>query len=455
MRWESKSAFTVIAFTIVFSALAYGTVHQSIVAFFYLLTAIAAIFIAIGGFRGKFRIEFHPMMIPLAGAAIYGFIQVIPFGQLAEIAGVRGIEQTISLDPFQTRLASIHFTALLIFFWVLLSVIDDEARLRKLAGIIGVFGFLYAFFAILQSVLSPEKIYGIYESRFASPYGSFVSRHNYAAYILMALSIPLGLLFTGAIEKDKRLLLITAAAIMGSSLLLSGSRGGLVSAVAAVIFLLILTTGNESRKKFLVKAGLASLLGIAILIGAIFAGGENTLTRVAETASSTDVSTGRWHIWDVTYRIIAEGFPFGTGIGAYGIAFTRFDTNGGMDRVEQAHNDFLQAVSDAGVIGIILGGIFLYWFIRTGIKALKASKGYRRGIAVGAFAGCFGVVVHSFFDFVLHTTAISVLFLSLLALLIKSAELPQDEKTAVSMRKSKRHRTRRVEYLPRQSELID
>lgn len=449
MAWANRTAFVIIAASIVFSALAYGAVHQSTIAFFYVLMAAAAIFIAIRGFGGEFKFGVHPLMIPMAGAVIYGLIQVIPFGSTVEIAGVSGIATTISLDPFSTRLAAIHFVGLLLFFWAALEVIDMEARLKKLATLIAIFGFLYAFFAILQSVLSPDKIYGIYESKFASPYGSFVSRHNYAAYILMALSVPLGLLFTGTIDKDKRLLLITAAAIMGLSLLLSGSRGGLVSAFAAVIFLLILTTGNDSRKKLAVRVGLVVLLGIGILAGAIFVGGDNTLTRVAETAASTDVTTGRWHIWDVTFRIIAYGFPWGTGMGAYGLAFTRFDTNSGMDRVEQAHNDFLQAISDAGIIGILLGGLFLYWFFRTGIRSVRVSRGFGRGVAAGAFAGCFGVIVHSFFDFVLHTTAVSVLFLSLLALLIKSGEFAKNENTGELQHQSKRRKSKRVEYLPR------
>lgn len=449
MALANKIAFGIIAASIVFSALAYGTVHQSVIAFFYVLTATAAILIAIGGLRGESKIGLHPLMIPMAGAVIYGFIQVIPFGSLPEIAGVPGIYKTISLDPFSTRLAAIHFVGLLIFFWAALAVIDGESRLKKLAAIIAIFGFLFAFFAILQSVLSPDKIYGIYESRFASPYGSFVSRHNYAAYILMALSVPLGQLFTGAIDNDKRLLLITATAIMGLSLLLSGSRGGLVSAFAAVIFLLILTTGNDSRKKLAVRAGLAVLLGIGILAGAIFVGGDNTLTRVAETAASADVTTGRWHIWNVTFRIIAYGFPWGTGMGAYGLAFTRFDTNSGMDRVEQAHNDFLQAVSDAGVVGIFLGGLFLYWFFRTGFRSIRAATGFGRGVAFGAFAGCFGVIVHSFFDFVLHTTAVSILFLTLLALLIKSGEFGLNDTAGGFQDRGKRRKSKQVEYLLR------
>jgi hypothetical protein len=37
-------------------------------------------------------------------------------------------------------------------------------------------------------------------------------------------------------------------------------------------------------------------------------------------------------------------------------------------------------------------------------------------VATGALAGCFAVLIHSFFDFTLHTTANALLFLVLAAL---------------------------------------
>ena len=74
----------------------------------------------------------------------------------------------------------------------MLAYIDNAKRLRKIVSVITIFGFLYAFYAILQAVLSPERIYGIYEPRFATPFGSFVNRHNFAAFMEMSIAVPLG-----------------------------------------------------------------------------------------------------------------------------------------------------------------------------------------------------------------------------------------------------------------------
>ena len=412
MTWANKLAFFLIAVIIVFTTMAYGTVHQPVLAAFYLLVALVTLLWAVDGFlTGAVRFNPDPIQLCLVAAGLYGLAQVVPIGSMAATSGVSSIPKTISLDPFATQVSAIHFIALFFFFSVLLVLLDSASRIRKLAVVITVFGFGYAFFAILQSVLSPLKIYGIYEA--TSPFGSFVNRHNFAAYMEMAVAVPLGLIFTGAITKDKKLLYITAIALIGVSLLLSQSRGGLIAFLAQIIFLVLLTTGTKSKSNLALKLGLAVLLFVAVIAGAVFVGGETSFTRVAETAASTDLTTGRSHIWSVTVEVIKANLPFGAGLGAFGVAYTPHDTMSGLERVEQAHNDYLQVLADAGLVGLLIGGFFLFRVFIAGRAATRIDNTYRRGIAFGALSGIFAILVHSIFDFVLHTTAVSVLFLTL------------------------------------------
>lgn len=455
MTWANKIGFFLISVIIVFTTMAYGTVHQPILSAFYILVAIPVLLWAIDGYStGAIRFSTSQIQLALLAAAVYGAIQVIPFGAVAETAGVAGIPRTISLDPFATKVSAMHFFALFLLFGVTLVLLDSAKRIRRLAIVITVFGFAYAFYAILQSVLSPLKIYGLYEA--GAPFGSFVNRHNFAAYMEMTMALPLGLLFVGSVSKDKRLLYITGIALMGVALLLSGSRGGLVAFVAEVIFLVLLTTGTRSKSRLGLKLALAGLLLVAIVGGAIFVGGETSLTRVAETAATQDVTTGRSNIWKVTTRVISANLPFGVGFGALGVAYTQYDAMSGLERVEQAHNDYLQVLADAGLIGLLIGAFFLWQLFQLGRGSMKIGNLYRKGIAFGALAGIFAILVHSIFDFVLHTTAISVMFLTLLAMLVASRvpydddveDLPQDRSTrrssgsvaSISSRRRSQHR---------------
>ena len=426
MTWANKLTFILIAVIVMLTTIAYGTVHQPVLALFYVLTALVVLLWVLDSFLGgAIRFSRDLIQLPLLAAAIYGFIQVIPFGTLAETAGVSGIPRTISVHPFATQTTAIHFLALFMLFGVMLVVLDSASRLRKMAVIITVFGFAYSFFAILQSVLSPLKIYGIYEA--SAPFGSFVNRHNFASYMEMTMAIPLGLIFTGAVSKDKRLLYITAIALMGVALLLSQSRGGTIALVAEVIFLVLMTTGSERRSKVGLKLALAGALLLAVIGGAIFVGGETSLTRVADTTAGDDLTTGRSNIWSVTIGVIKANLPLGAGLGAFGVAYTPHDTMSGLERVEQAHNDYLQVTADAGLVGLLIGGFFLFRLFVLGRRAGSIENTYRRGIAVGALSGIFAVLVHSIFDFVLHTTAISVLFLVLISLLVASRTSYEDD----------------------------
>lgn len=428
MTLANKLAFFLICAVVIFTTMAYGTVHQPVIALFYIIVIAIMILWAIDGFlSGATRVNTTVLQLPILAAVVYGLIQVIPFGSVAETAGISGIPRTISLDPFATQVSALHFLALLFFFSMSLVFIDSAARLRKAVAIIGIFGFAYSFYAILQFVLSPDKIYGIYETQFAVPFGSFVNRHNFAAYMQMTLSLPAGLLFVGAVNKDKKLLYITAIALMGIALLLSGSRGGLIAFLAEIIFLVMLTTDSKSRGKLFLKSALAVVMIGAIIAGSIFVGGESSLTRLAETTASQDVTTDRAHIWRVTLDVITDNLPFGAGLGAFGVAYTPSDSKSGLERVEQAHNDYLQVAADAGIIGVLIGAVFIFFLFRLGLRAAKVRNTYRRGVAAGALAGCFAILVHSLFDFVLHTTAISILFLMLAALIVASRNSYEDD----------------------------
>ncbi len=438
----SKILFFLLCFTIIFTTLAYGTVHQPSLAVFYLLAvAVAVLWSADSLIGGVLRFHKNWVQIPLIAAFFYALVQIIPFGSLAALASVEDIPRTISRDPFGTQIAALHFLALLIFLAAFLTYLDSAKRLRKIVMLITVFGFVFAFFGILQNVLSPQKIYGIYDVPYAKPFGSFVNRHNFAAYMEMTLCLPLGLMFVGAIEKDRRLLYLTAIALMGIALILSGSRGGLIALLAAIFFLIILTNKTRNTKQFALKIGAAVLLLTTVIIGAALIGGETSLARIGEADTT---ATTRTHIWGVTLSVILNNLPFGAGLGAFGVSYTPFDSLNGLERVEQAHNDYLEVAATAGIVGLIIGGFFIFQLFRTGLKNSNTPNLFRRGVCVGALAGCFSILVHSLFDFVLHTTAIATLFITLVSLVVVSGTAFPDDRQEYEPRENRKRRSANV-----------
>jgi O-antigen ligase len=281
----------------------------------------------------------------------------------------------------------------------------------------------------------------------STAFGPFINRHHFAGYMELAIALPLGLLFTGAVEKQKRVLYAFAATLMGVALIMTNSRGGIISLGAEILFLAVVGTTARSRdgqrqfrgertRAAMVRAGLAFALIVALIGGAVAFGGSDIFMRLLGTPTASDPTTGRAHFWSVALDVI-KAYPItGSGLGSFGVIYTRYDSRNGLFRLEQAHNDYLQTLSDGGVIGAALGLWFIVILFRRGFARRETHDHFRRGVVTGALAGCFGVLVHSFFDFTLHTTANALLFLVLAALATQDSRVDQTSQHRGSRRQS-------------------
>ncbi|HEV7858170.1 MAG TPA: O-antigen ligase family protein [Pyrinomonadaceae bacterium] len=427
----SRLIFLTLSVAVVLSALAYGTVHYWSLAVFTTGAAWVSTLWAIDGWRAReLRLSRNALQWSILGLLLVGLIQLLPLGSVALTGGVLDMpRRTLSFDPYATKLALVQIADLLIYFAAALVYLNSPRRLRLIVRVICIFGFLLAFYSLIQSFFSPLKIYWIYEPVLAVPFGPFVNRHHFAGYMEMAIALPLGLLFSGAVPRDKYLLYLTAVAVMGIALIMTGSRGGLIGLIALTALLVVLTRLGRQKKDATVeaskrgrvsgaalRAGLGLILVLLFFVGMVLLGGEGALSKFAGTVNAADPSNGRTHIWSVTLRIIADHPFLGTGLGAYGVTYASYETRNDPLRVERAHNDYLEVLADAGIAGAALGLFFIIKLFRIGSKRRESKDAFRRGVATGALAGCFAVLVHSFFDFTLHTTANALLFLILAAL---------------------------------------
>jgi O-antigen ligase len=447
----SRFLFLNVCVTIVLSALAYGTVHYWASAVFALGAALTVILWMIDGWRLRtLRISRNVLQLSLVGAIVLGLIQLLPLRD-PEVGPLTILPiRTLSLDAHSTRLALIRLCALLIYFAATLVFTDSPRRLRLLVRTITIFGFMLAIFGLTQSFTSPTKVYWVREMTQSTPFGPFINRHHFAGYMELTLAIPLSLVFTGAVERDKRFIYLFAAGMMGVALIMTNSRGGIISLVAEVIFLMA-AAGFGRRQNFVegarnsragsayVRAAMALGLIIALFVGVVLLGGESALSRFVGNVNTDDPTTGRAHFWSVTLDIIRAHPLVGTGLGAFGVVYTRYDSRNGLFRLEQAHNDYLQVLSDGGIVGAVLGLFFVVGLFRMGFARRESKDGFRRGVAIGALAGCFAVLIHSFFDFTLHTTANALLFLILAALATLNGRVEETQSHGNRRRRHRRH----------------
>lgn len=438
----SRFLVLVVCIAIVLSTLAFGTVHYWAMALFNLGAFTVLILWAIDSWSlGQLRISRNPLQLPLCAAVLLGLIQLLPLRPATDSLTGINVSNSLSLDPHSTRLVIVQLITLLVYFAAVLVFIDTPRRLRVIVRTVIVFGFFLAVFGLTQSVTSPTKVYWFRELTQSTAFGPFINRHHFAGYMELTVAFPLGLLFAGAVDKEKRLLYLFVAMLMGIALIMTASRGGVISLVMEVMFLVVISgfrrkethRHRRSRKRSiwgsaLGRTGLAVGLLVVLFLGVLFLGGDMSLSRLIDSVTTDDPTTGRVHFWSVTMDMIKTYPILGTGLGAFSVIYTRFDTRNGVFRLEQAHNDYLQVLSDGGVIGAIIALAFVFLLFRAALRRMETKDEFRRGVAMASLAGCFGVLVHSFFDFTLHTTSNALLFVVLAALATLNGRVEQVSK---------------------------
>ncbi len=425
---SSSAVFILLCGILIFSTLAYGAVETWAFGFISIFTGLIAVFwLADAWFNREFRFETNALQLPVAGLILVGLIQLLPF-RTPETGGALTIPavSSLSINPYATRLAVIQLIIFLVFFAAAFTYINSARRLRKIVTVVIIFGAVMAFFGILQRLASPEGIYGWRPTPQAIPFASFVNQHHFAAFMEMTIGLTLALLVGKATEKDKRLLLIIAVVLMGIAILLTGSRGGVLSLLGVIGFVMLTnllrkSDGEEEmpkeEKRARFKRNLAMVGGglglLIVLVGAVLLlGGDAPLSRGIGLTTQADVSSGRLHFWSVGWQIFLSYPIIGAGLDAFGTAFPLYDTWNGNFRVEQAHNEYLQILADAGILGFLCIAAFIFLLFKQGLQKIGAEHShFRRSVVVGAMAGCFGILIHSFFDFPLRTSANAFFFL--------------------------------------------
>ena len=439
----SSVIFFLLCATLVFSVVAYGAVDVWALGALSLISGIIAIlWLGESFFKKEFYYSPNLLIVPLLGLIGIGLVQLLPLrSDVANGLLAAPPVNSLSLNPYATRLFIVQLIVYFIFFAAALTFVNTQKRLRNIVLLTVIFGAAMAFFGILQRLASPESgIYGLRPTPHAIPFASFVNQHHFAAFMNMTLGLTLGILFGKAAKKDKNLLLIIAAFLMGIALILTGSRGALISLIGVLGFLVAPrffgknsaddgeTVHNQSRFYILMGA-LALIVG---LFGAVFLLGEDqSLVRgVGLQANQADLTNGRIHFWTVALKIFFDYPILGAGLNAFGVAFTRYDTWNGVYRVEQAHNDYLQTLADTGIIGFACIAAFIYLLFKYALAVIKSSPSvFRRSVAHGALAGCFGILIHSLFDFPLRTPSNALFFLILTTIAVVSIYYPKTEKS--------------------------
>ncbi len=230
------------------------------------------------------------------------------------------------------------------------------------------------------------------------PASTFVNRNFFAEYVVMALPYSVWAL---ANARPSRWLgfIALSLALNVVAILMTGNRSALIALIVMLPALLVLlwryrlafAFSHWPRSSQILVASVV-LAGVAVL-GSIPSGNsqvkaeglgttaiQRSLSRGSSIAQSAEYSTGSFSVrstmWKATARMALANAWTGVGAGAWEVEiplYQRTDTQ--LETDYYAHNEFLQLLSEYGVVGgVTLAGLLAYLLKATGTACAKGGK---------------------------------------------------------------------------------
>jgi O-antigen ligase len=423
---KNRTIFALLFIIPIFAVLLYGSTDVSaLIPLALLTTVLAGCWIGRGWRSGILEINLDVIQLPLLGLLILGLLQLLPLGDAGIQGGVLSVSasSSLSMDPFWTRIFLVRLVGYIIFFAAALTFIDTEARYRRALAVLLIFGGVLAFVGILQKLASPDAIYGLRKHTGAMPFGPYINSHHFASLMVLISGMAVAHLLGNGISKQIKLFVGISAAVMAMAVPFTSSRGGVIAYIAmlSVAVLSWFYRGKEKERRSWTPI-LAGGAGLALVVigSLVFLGGEASILRGIGLQNPTDdISSGRFHFWSIAWKIFLANPIIGTGFDSFAMAFTRFDTESGTFRVEQAHNEYLQMLADGGIVAFLITISFIVLLVRKAlIRIREESDDLVRTTVIGGLAGCIGIFVHSIFDFPLRTAGNAYVFLLVIAVML-------------------------------------
>ena len=309
-----------------------------------------------------------------------------------------------------------------LIFGLTLLLIDSTKRLKILAYTIVLSGLAQAVYGSLSLAIDGGGVAN----------GSFINRNHFAAYLVLGLSIGIGLLVAsmgegtrvitwrqrlrhiGALILSSKAPLRIFLAIMVIALVLTHSRMGNTSFFASMLIagtLALVLFRNMPRSVIVL---IASLIVIDIFIIGSWVGLEQVRDRLVETTLQQET---RDEVGRHSLRLWQDYPLFGSGAGSYQGVFPRYrQGDDGKGIYEHAHNDYLEFLSEYGIIGSVFpAGVVIVALLNSVIAQRKRRNQLARGIGFAATMAITAMLIHATVEFNLQIPAYAATFMVILA----------------------------------------
>jgi len=312
-------------------------------------------------------------------------------------------------SSYNTRVELQLLLAYLIVIHLMNQAYLQSRHWRGLVWFLMGLGFFVSIFGILQHLTFNGKLYWFREMRYGGiPFGPYVNRNHFAGFAELIIPIALVPLVLGKVRRERLFIVSLFALVPIVAVLLCASRAGIVSFVVEMAFLFVLLAVRKIRSKYVLVGGVV-VLGALLVVSWI--GVQQVIQRFSTYSTLEATSGKRAAMRHDTWQIFRDHPILGTGLGTLQMVFPPYDSLYDGRTVNHAHNDYLEALSDTGILGGLCCAGFLAILLTESLKSLgRLGTSFNSALNLSGLVGCSGLLVHSLFDFNLHIPANALLF---------------------------------------------
>jgi O-antigen ligase len=288
---------------------------------------------------------------------------------------------------------------------------------RRLLRTVVFTGLALTVIALLQAVSPhPRRLYGVWQPRWDwAVFGPYVNRSHFANYLVMAAALALGAalealgrlreswrrrrhgwLALGETAGNAALRAAAVVMVVVAGLVASQSRGGVgaFAGAALVVLLVVLRAAPdpEGRRPDSARRRLKVALAVVVLValGVVWVG----LGGVWQAFETRGIRASRLELWRDMLPMVPRFPLLGAGWNAFATAYPWYQSVWKTEWIGEAHNDYLQALTDGGLLGFALVLALLALVLRAALARARRSP-----LDLGLLGALTGMALHALVDF--------------------------------------------------------
>jgi O-antigen ligase len=413
-----------------FAALVFGSRDPWAMALITITTLVVfGVRLLSDSWRGKIKIVCIWEFVP--------FILLLIYVGLQRLYPVTGLQSGPALQPHtvESYSTSLYLHLALAYVCIMLLTATgfrQRSGMKLLIFCILILGAFEAVYGMIQYLGDYNYIWGVsLRMHTGVAHGTLVNRNHYALLLNISICCGVGFLYyrsarllqgqnltirqvIGAPGAAKLVWVLLWLALIGLAIVFSMSRMGILAMLGCLATMVIAGKLSEA-------AGRSSALGVILIFAimglALYSGIDAVMARYESITESGYFEKDRMPIWRDAWKMVQGHLVFGQGLGTFQWTSRAYETREPDVPAKWAHNDYLQALAEVGIVGLIL----LVWAYvacwRTAVRNLFRSEDpLVRGIGLATLGALVATALQEITDYSLCTPGVAVLLAVLIGL---------------------------------------